>query len=160
MGNDLGFLCTHCGFSESLSIGGGNGPLFRYPSIDTLVKAVGKKEARVLRTLEETQGAFVREMPVEAYYTCPKCKTLHSHLYYEVIYDGGKKVSKNIIVKNAEILCFFYRGMKNLTYHSFVVRNVENNPSLKQELLFFGINRKLEWGFSFSFFDPDPPNPV
>jgi DNA-directed RNA polymerase subunit RPC12/RpoP len=94
MGNDLGFLCTHCGFSESLSIGGGNGPLFRYPSIDTLVKAVGKKEARVLRTLEETQGAFVREMPVEAYYTCPKCKTLHSHLYYEVIYDGGKKYTK------------------------------------------------------------------
>ena len=94
MGFNFGFLCTHCGFSESLSVGAGLGPLFRYPSIDTLVEAVGKKEARVLLTLQETQCAFVQEMPVESYYTCPKRKTLHSHLYYEVIYDIDKKYSK------------------------------------------------------------------
>ena len=90
MGTGNRISCSNCDYSDDLMIGGGIGPWFREPCIDTLVIVLDDHEKRRLLNLQENHMGKLIGYPCNDYCYCPKCNTLHSSFFYKIEYDNGK----------------------------------------------------------------------
>jgi Zn finger protein HypA/HybF involved in hydrogenase expression len=95
MGSGNRIECTNCDYGGDLMTGGGIGPWFREPCIDTLVMVLeGREKARVLNLQEFHNGKLVG-YPSNDYCFCPSCNTIHTRFFYRIKYNDDKTYTSN-----------------------------------------------------------------
>ena len=93
MGVSIDIHCKSCGYKKELMLG--KGKHFSNPDINILINIIESlKEAEQLAYLRDNKKAALKGYPLYRLCECPKCSTLHSRFYYELILDNKDVFSK------------------------------------------------------------------